>query len=437
MVEQNKNIVKKCLERVELVNKPTLVLTEEFKRKIDFLHKKAGATEWSGELITREEGCITDLDDWKIICEDIFLVDIGSPGYTSYEVDKGSFKAPDIIELYDKYPGLMDGSLKNHGIHTHHGMRAFFSSTDWENLGDRACESNYFLMLIVNFSGEYCAKVAYKGVQKGNDGVELEFANNVDGIPPLKLGSKKDRDVLVVMDCKIVIESVEIEVDEEFKNRYDSVVEQHKKEVEERVAKQKEYSSSGGIKGMKGQEHGTWKNGTFYPDKWSGGQWGQGMLGIEQGYDWPQEDNEEYVYEKGVWVKKLKKEKKINEMTEKEWNKSQETVEKFDIRHAKAFLNSILDTTYMPNNFEDCIGKIEQDDREIKSVAKLEEYIDIFEDMLQEHFDVIWPNGKISEYNELLQVVVDYLLPYKYNRLIAEMIDVIEQEIRITQNDLV
>lgn len=119
MTEQNNKITKKCLERVELTNKPTLIITEEFKKKVDFLHSKVGAKEWSGELITREEGSITSPNEWKIYAEDIFLVDVGSPGFTSYEVDKGSFKAPDIIELYEAYPELLDGTLKVQHIHTH------------------------------------------------------------------------------------------------------------------------------------------------------------------------------------------------------------------------------------------------------------------------------------------------------------------------------
>lgn len=440
MEEQSKTTIKKCLERVELNNKPTLYLTEAFKRKVDYLHKQVGAKEWSGELITREEGVITDLDKWKIFAEDIFLVDIGTKAFTGYEVEKGSFKAADIIELYEQYPGLLDGTLKAHHIHSHNDFQTFFSGTDWENLEDRAGISNYFLMLIVNFKGPYCAKVAYKGIEKGNSGRELEFANNVDGLTSLKLGGKKDRDVLVVMDCKIEIETVEIEVDDVFKARWEAVIAQQKLEEEE-AKKRKEKRSyghmGGGTHGWRGNEQGTWKNGHFYPDAWSGGHYEQGMLGYgdEYGDGWSDMDlanDEEWGYEKGVWIKKKKgkKEKKISEMTEKEWNKSQQ-MESFDLRHAKAFLNSILYGTYMPSNFNDCIAKIEGDNKKLSKVTEVLQYIEDFEDMLQEHFDVIWPNGTVQQYSELLQEVYDYLLPYKYIRLVSEMIDVVEQEIKV------
>ena len=119
MTEQNKHIPKKSLERIELSSKPTVIITEKLQNQIKWLHAKNGSTEWSGELITREEGIITDLNSWKIYAEDIFLADIGTPGFTGYEVDKGSFKAVDIIELYDTYPELLEGEKKVQHVHTH------------------------------------------------------------------------------------------------------------------------------------------------------------------------------------------------------------------------------------------------------------------------------------------------------------------------------
>lgn len=327
-------------------------------------------------------------------------------------------------------------------------MRAFFSGTDWENLEDRACTSNYFLMLIVNFDGNWCAKVAYKGIQKGYSGVELEFANNADGLESLKLGGKKDKDVLVVMDCALEKEEKEIVVEDKFKARYEAVLAVQKAGEEEK--RRKEAQKKKDVKEWHKGAYGTWKDSKFREDAWSGPKYNKGMLGDGYG-DWGQtppwwddvpfeggeDDDYEYVLnEHQVWVKtkkKEKKDKKISEMTEKEWNKSQQP-DKFDIRHAKCFLNSVLYGTYMPNNFNDCISKIESDDKKITTVKQLDEYVEDFEDLLQEHFDVLWPKGTVEEYNELLGCVVDYLLPYKYNRLIGELIDAVEEEIVLTSN---
>lgn len=107
------------LDRLPLSNKPTFLITEKLQDQIEYLHKQLGAIEWSGELITSETNTIQHLNDWTIRGEDIFLADVGSPGYTSYEVDKGAFKASDIIELYEAFPGLMEGTHKLQHIHTH------------------------------------------------------------------------------------------------------------------------------------------------------------------------------------------------------------------------------------------------------------------------------------------------------------------------------
>lgn len=98
------------------------MVTEKLQKQIDFLHSRVGDKEWSGELITSEKGSINDLDGWEIIAEDIYLVDVGTSGYTAYEVDKGGFKAADIVDMYEKYPGLLEGTQKAHHIHTHHSM---------------------------------------------------------------------------------------------------------------------------------------------------------------------------------------------------------------------------------------------------------------------------------------------------------------------------
>lgn len=119
MSQPEKSNIVKSLERLELSNKPTLIITERIKKQIDFLHGKVGSFEWSGELITSEKGTINDLDNWAITAEDIFLADIGTAGFTGYEVNKGGFKTVDIIELYDKYPELLEGEKKVHHVHSH------------------------------------------------------------------------------------------------------------------------------------------------------------------------------------------------------------------------------------------------------------------------------------------------------------------------------
>lgn len=227
------------LDRLELFNTPTLVITPRLRQQIDFLHEKVGSAEWSGELITSEKGSITNLSQWQIIAEDLFLVDIGDSTYTEYRVGEGSFKEADIIDLYDAYPGLMEGTHKAQHLHSHHTMGAFFSGTDWRNLGDRAGSANYCLMLIVNFDGSYVAKVAWKATRKIEGAQVLQFSNNLDALPAIQLEGRvtEEEEVLVIVDCKIEMEMVASEaLSPSFTSRYEDVSRVAREEAEKRKA---------------------------------------------------------------------------------------------------------------------------------------------------------------------------------------------------------
>jgi hypothetical protein len=428
MKEQKTETKKESLERFELANKPTLIITKELKNKIDFLHKKAGATEWSGELITREEGTITDLNDWKIIAEDIYLADIGSPGFTGYEIDKGSFKSSDIIELYEQFPGLLEGTHKIHHLHSHHGMQAYFSGTDWENLEDRSLVSNYFLMLIVNFDGKWCAKVAFKAKKEGSRAAQLTFSNNSDGFSPLKLESANDKDVLVVMDCKIEVEE-NLLVDETFQQRYNKVVNDKAEEIKRKEEeKKKHYQSQNQYNKSLGKGK-SWKDDwnsqpTFTPNGWyDNGDLGRGAFDNSTGY-----------WEDGTYDSKYKKkDKKISELTEKEWNEQQSELHKFELRHAKGFINSILSGSYSPNDYTDVIKKLQEIEKEFTGFTDYNMFMNQFEDCMIDHFNVLFPDKTIDDYVSLLEITKEYLQPY---RIQAQIIDDIVDDILISEIEL-
>ena len=209
---------------------PTVIVTKEMKKKIDWLHAMVGDKEWSGELITREKGSIADANNWKIYAEDIFLTDIGTGAFTGYEVEKGAWKAADIMALYEAFPGLETGELKNHHIHTHHSMGAFFSGTDNDNLEERGMLSNYFMMLIVDFREKYVAKVAFPCEYNSNEESDITLKFNSIQAPPMKIKDSRKREILCTMDCEIVIERDANDNMASFIERYNSVVESLKKE---------------------------------------------------------------------------------------------------------------------------------------------------------------------------------------------------------------
>lgn len=389
------------LERLSLSNQPTVVITEKLKNQIDWLHEKCGATEWSGELITSETNTINDLDNWTIKCEDIFLVDVGSAAYTSYEVDKAGFKSADIIELYDAYPGLLDGSKKAQHIHTHHNMQAFFSGTDWSQLEDRGVLSNYLLMLIVNFKGEYVAKVAFKAEKSGKDAVELNFANNLDGRAPLTLAGQSSKEVLVVMDCKIVFEKPEKLVEESFSTRYEAV----KKAIADEKAA------------------------TAFASPYKYGGYSNSFPGVRE---WKQ--TELYGGDDSLWNDlvdiKEPKQKSIMQMTDKEWD-AYNALSKITVRDAYFTLSSYLTQTYDKSNYEPPMDLLIDMNKQLKKKDDLEEYLMEFgSNGFKAHCEGIHLDLSREDFLAILHHLHEYLMKYQYNRLIKEMIVEIQEMIQ-------
>lgn len=114
---------------------------------------KSPDTEWSGVLFYEIEGDF-DSDNFKIICRDFLLNDVGSSTFTEFD-DKG--QAIDYIaekpELMSCYFGL---------THSHNRMATFFSGTDTSTLQKEGFDRNNFVSLIVNNEGTYSAAITRK-----------------------------------------------------------------------------------------------------------------------------------------------------------------------------------------------------------------------------------------------------------------------------------
>jgi hypothetical protein len=462
MSEQKKYGIQKRLPRLELSNKPTLIITEKLKKQIDYLHNKVGTKEWSGELITREEGSITDLDNWKVIAEDIFLVDIGTSTYTSYEVDKAGFKSADIIQMYDAFPGMIDGTHKNQHLHTHHSMGAFFSGTDWENLEERGVLHNYFIMLIVNFKGEYVAKCAFKGKRKINAGPTIEFANNTDGFTPFTLTTQeKEEEVLVVMDMKIeypvinhmipldedvrvvmrelsVAEQAEEKhldillqylnnavknkiylVDEAFRLRYESVV----KAIEEE-SKKKTVSLP-----LSGNNYNGYKQGNMFNQ---GDDYGYG------GY-W---DDREWDYDNRCRKKEEKhvQGKRIGEMTDQEFRQYEQSMTskiEWKTEHAKIVLNAAISGNRFSDKISSPINELKKLDKKLKSKSKKEEWIINFQQEIGTAVYDMWTNDVETEDAYcLLEMCLKILEDHKINSFINDVYEAIEHEMDFMKEEI-
>src|SRR5690606_8665567 len=98
---------------------------------------------------------------------------------------------------------------------------AFFSDTDSSELHDNAGNYEYYLSLIVNFAGSYCAKIAFEGTV--NRGFKLKNPGNSEEF------EKVIEDMLILVDLDIVKESKVILPSKTFQERYEKV----KKDKEE------------------------------------------------------------------------------------------------------------------------------------------------------------------------------------------------------------
>lgn len=130
-----------------------LIIPKNTEVKIKNICTQIWNTEWSGILFYTYEGSFKE-SNLKIICKDVFLMNIGSSAFTEFDVN------PEIVEYMTEHPDLLTCQMGL--IHSHHGMQSFFSSTDLNTLKIEGSERNHFLSLIVNNQGIYSAAITRK-----------------------------------------------------------------------------------------------------------------------------------------------------------------------------------------------------------------------------------------------------------------------------------
>ena len=148
-----------------------LIVPRKVEEKIRYLCRKFPSLEWSGVLFTTHEGNFED-GSLVITCQDIYPMDLGSPGFTEFKMDETvSAYIAENMELFD-----CDVQL----VHSHNKMSAFFSGQDQATLREEGNDRNCFVSLIVNNAGTYCAAVTRKlqltkKVTVETSGVSYEF----------------------------------------------------------------------------------------------------------------------------------------------------------------------------------------------------------------------------------------------------------------------
>lgn len=198
--------VAKLPERL-LAGKVEVLLSDKILSQITHLHSKVGAIEWSGVLAYEIlEGSIEDHAKMKIQVQEILPMDVGTSGYTEYELNADS----DDYTFDNLSRVMMDPKLKIGHIHTHHNMRCYFSNTDTTELHETAPKHNYYLSLIVNFEdpSAWCAKIVYVGEETQDGTVTSSFTGSEGEIVSREVKVLKTTKVLYVIDIDLKVDSL-------------------------------------------------------------------------------------------------------------------------------------------------------------------------------------------------------------------------------------
>lgn len=161
-------------EKLRLVKNAStfkLIIPQEVEAKIRHLCNRVHDVEWSGTLFYKVEG---SLDEGSLIatCMDIFVMDIGTGGYTEYS------EAPDVISYMCEHPELLEEGVFEGLVHSHNHMATFFSGTDTDTLIEEGTNANHFLSLIVNNAGKYTAGITRKIVDDIKAKVHITYTKN-------------------------------------------------------------------------------------------------------------------------------------------------------------------------------------------------------------------------------------------------------------------
>lgn len=131
-----------------------MVVRDSLVEKMRYLCRRYPDKEWSGLLFYSSSPVKSG---FKLVAEDLFLMDIGSGAYTEYEMDKESMPDATLHMVEHGLTGMHIGH-----VHSHNKMGVFFSGTDTDTLKNMAVDMQPFLSLIVNNAMDMVAMIAWK-----------------------------------------------------------------------------------------------------------------------------------------------------------------------------------------------------------------------------------------------------------------------------------
>lgn len=207
----------------QVINKqgnPIISIPSNIFGNFYLLHTKFKNLEWSGWIFYNTVGSLENPDTMCINITDFILLDIGSGAFTSIDPT-----GEQIANIYIDRPHLM--GMQYGILHTHHSMSLFFSGTDTDTLLNCANQFDFLLSVIVNHKDHPIAKISQAGEIEALETFKYKFKGSQVYKEPVKV----NKEVVLVWDCKVVIENNDIRSELE-------ICERIYKETQERISKQ-------------------------------------------------------------------------------------------------------------------------------------------------------------------------------------------------------
>lgn len=210
-------------------------MPEKVLNQIKYLCKKIPRVEWSGVLFYSVEGSIKEPENLVFTLENILPMHKGTSGYTEYELGES------VIEYMMENEEAENWKMGH--IHSHNTMNVFFSGTDWSELEDNAPNHNFYLSLIVNNFMDFCAKVCFiaesdKAQFTAKDENGKRYHYSLDEVSETKL---------VVYDCDIESPVNVIEVEDDFRDKVNHIIEEAEAKPTPRITGFSTVTTSNGV----------------------------------------------------------------------------------------------------------------------------------------------------------------------------------------------
>lgn len=175
--------------------KPKLYIDPIVESKIRYLANKYPSNEWSGILFVEYNGNFDD-ESLSITAKDLYVMDIGSSGFTTFDSRNAEYFSYAVKNNLDE---TCDFGL----IHSHHNMKAFFSGTDSAELNATGKTRDVYVSLIVNNEGSYVAKITRRVQKKANVEWTVSYSD-LSGHKTITKSEEVNNIELEIYDCEIV-----------------------------------------------------------------------------------------------------------------------------------------------------------------------------------------------------------------------------------------